>query len=105
MLSWVREKISEGRVRWQSIQQQRNCTSPPPLPPPNIIESPDSTSIGNSTEFTESDDNLSAAQIAIHRQNANLTLQLQETTLDHLPLKPNGSNVKHLSNISWKDNG
>lgn len=110
MLSWVREKISEGRVRWQSIQQQRNSTSPPPLPPPHIIDSPDSTPIGNPTGSIESDDNLSlirpsATQIAIHRSNANLHLQLQETTLDHLSIKPNGSSVKRLSNISWKDQG
>lgn len=101
MLSWVREKISEGRVRWQSIQQQRNSTSPPPLPPPNIdIDSPDSTIIGNPSECSESDGNLLNTQI---RPNTNLTLQLQETTLDHLPIKPNGNSVKRLSNISWKD--
>lgn len=88
MLSWVREKISEGRLRWQqSVQQQRNSTSPPPLPPPNIIDSPVSSPIGNSSGSIESDENFSsiqqpAAQISTHRPNTNLTLQLQ-------PLKPN----------------
>lgn len=41
MLSWVREKLAEGRLRWQQsvVQQpQRNSTpSPPPLPPPSAI--------------------------------------------------------------------
>lgn len=47
MLSWVREKLAEGRLRWQQsvVQQpQRNSTpSPPPLPPPSAIDLPSGT--------------------------------------------------------------
>lgn len=89
MLSWVRDKLAEGRLRWQqSVQPQRNSTSPPPLPPPSAIDTPASTPTGNPLRCIESDDSLqsiqsSPATIANHRPNANQTLQiLQESSLD-----------------------
>lgn len=69
MLSWVRDKLAEGRLRWQQsvVQQpQRNNTpSPPPLPPPSAIESPSATTPGtghHSFNRHSSDDSLNALQ-------------------------------------------
>lgn len=70
MLSWVREKLAEGRLRWQQsvVQQpQRSSTSsPPPLPPPSLIdESPSPTTPGTdhrSFNRISSDDSLNALQ-------------------------------------------
>lgn len=67
MLSWVREKLAEGRLRWQQsvVQQpQRNNTpSPPPLPPPSAIDLPSGTTTPgtghHSFNCTSSDDSLS----------------------------------------------
>lgn len=107
MLSWVREKLSEGRSRWQqSLQQQRNSTSPPPLPPPSVIESLVSSPIGNASGSIDSDDSLSYSQqstthISTHRPNANLTLQFQENTFDSH--KSNEISVKRSAHISRKD--
>lgn len=67
MLSWVRDKLAEGRLRWQQsvVQQpQRNSTpSPPPLPPPSAIDLPSGTTTPgtghHSFNRTSSDDSLS----------------------------------------------
>ncbi|XP_031630692.1 ubiquitin-associated domain-containing protein 1 [Contarinia nasturtii] len=110
MLSWVRDKLAEGRLRWQQglqHQQQRNSISPPPLPPPNAIDSPPvSTPSENPNDSDENSHHLSqqpVVQISASRPNASLTLQLQECTLD--TIKPNGSNKKRLSHISRGDQG
>lgn len=114
MLSWVRDKLAEGRLRWQqSLQQQRTSTSPPPLPPPNAIDSPASTPIenpsGSSIDLDESSSVISQPITSIsaapqQRPDANLTLQLQETTLDNI--KPNGTTIKRFSShISRRDQG
>ncbi|XP_055319005.1 uncharacterized protein LOC129576911 [Sitodiplosis mosellana] len=114
MLSWVRDKLTEGRLRWhQSLQQQRTSTSPPPLPPPNAIDSPATTPIDNpSAASIDLDDNSSVVQhppalsIAAthqqhhyHRPDVNLSLQLHDTTI-----KPNGATTKY-SHISRRDQG
>lgn len=105
MLSWVREKLAEGRLRWQqSVQPQRNNTSPPPLPPPSAIESPATTPTGNPFRCIESDDGLhpiesSNVPIANHRPNANQTLNELDTAIKHTT---NASNLKRYSHISRK---
>lgn len=70
MLSWVREKLAEGRLRWQQSvvqQSQRNSPpSPPPLPPPSAIDDSPTSTVPetdnrhhhHSFDFISSDDSL-----------------------------------------------
>lgn len=111
MLNWVRDKLAEGRLRWQqSVQQQRDNTSPPPLPPPNVIDSspasPSLTPIANSSRSIDSDDNDSSIQqcrtLAPGQcQNAH---HMHNRSSDSI--KPNGNIIKqHYSQISTRDQG
>lgn len=121
MLSWVREKLAEGRLRWQQsvVQQpQRNSTpSPPPLPPPSAIDLPSGTTTPgtghHSFNRTSSDDSLStlhsptaAVPNPIHQLHSNTTNQShphphlqQDNQIDTIKTTTT-SNLKRYSHIS-----
>lgn len=125
MLSWVREKLAEGRLRWQQsvVQQpQRNCTpSPPPLPPPSAIEdSPSATTPDHPHHsFNFTDDSVDTLQsptatpTPIQRSSNGINqshpqLQRQDNQIDTIKTATT-SNLKrysHISRISQRyDNG
>lgn len=119
MLSWVREKLAEGRLRWQQsvVQQpQRNSPpSPPPLPPPSGIESPSATTPEtghHSFNVISSDDSLNTLQSPtavpnqIQRTNNSVNqmhhqqqLQRQDNQIDTIKTTTS-SNLKRYSHIS-----